>query len=205
MAEIPSTSTTAIPYLQQFDYNYPGEKYAWFSEMLQGHCPDPDPDPPRGRQTTLSNVRFVDDISEDMSFTTRMRLFDATKGRELDNDFVKALTWHAPDTSVRLIIVHFTRMYDLNFSYLLCLGSKLNIDPLFFVMHFERSRSNDESPYRFRAPAMLPLDSRFLQFCYDNFGHVTVTTLKSEKSKVNTGLFPCSAVHFVRQRSWILF
>lgn len=201
--EIPSTPTTAIPYLQRFDYNYPGEKYAWFSEMLHGHYPDGAL--PRGGQTTLSNVRFVDDISEDMSFTSGTRLFDATKGRELDNDFVKALTWHAPDTSVRLILVHFTRMYDLNFSYLVCLGSKLNIDPLFFVMHFERSRAYYESSYRTRAPAMLPLDSRFLQFFYDNFGHITVTSLKSEKSKVNTGLFPCSAVHFVRQRSWILF
>jgi len=203
MAEIPSTATAAMPYLQQCDRNYPGETYAWFSKMLHGHCPDRAL--PREGQTTISNVRFVDDISEDMSCTRGTTIFDATKGREVDNDFVKTLTWQAPDTSVRLIIVHFTRMYDLNFSYLAHLGSTLNIDPPFFVMHFERSRANHENSFRYRAPAMLPLESRFLHFCYDSSGHITVTTLRSKKSKVNTGSFPCLATYYLRQRSRILF
>ncbi len=61
MAEIPFTSTPAMSYLQQCDRNCPGGKYDWFSKMLHGHCPDRVL--PREGQTTISNVRFVDDIS----------------------------------------------------------------------------------------------------------------------------------------------
>ena len=192
MEDNKSISDATISYLQKFDHDYPGEKYAWFSEMLHGRCPDrPFRYPP-----AFSNIRFVDDISEDMSFTSDTKLFEATRGREVDEDFIKALTSYAPNTSVRLIILHFSRMYDLNFSYLAHLGSTLDIDPLFFVMHFEHSRAKYEPPFRERAPAMLPLESRYLQFCYDTSGHVTVTTLRSEKSKVNTGSFRCLAAYY---------
>ena len=185
------TSATFIPataqsYVHRVESDYPGVRYKWFLDILRERYPDV---PTPLYQKATSAIRIVDDVG----LSSRSEEFDAPKGTEVSQEFVHALVRPLPPTNLRLIIIHFTRFQDLNFAYINTLGSSLSIDPSFFIMHFERSRArHDPSAYRWygrRAPSMLPLESRHLQFCYDIQGHLTLTRLTSDSSQNNIGWF----------------
>lgn len=138
--------------------------------MLRGRCPDV-AIPFSHSHERISTIRIVDDIGT----TSRSEHFVAPKGTAVCGDFVDALLRPLPRMSLRLIIVHFSRVQDLNFAYIDALGSALDIDPSFLITHFDRSRARHGNWLRRRAPSMLPLESRHLQFCYASFGHTTLT------------------------------
>ena len=182
MTSAPTASAVPQSYADSVGNDYPGKKYEWFLDMLRGRCPD---DPVPFSQKRISTIRIVDDTG----LTSRSEQFDAPKGTEVSEDFVDALVRPLPCTSLRLIIVHFTRIQDLNFAYIATLGSALKIDPSFFITHFEFSRGRRDHWLRKRAPSMLPLESKHLQFCYDRRGHMTLTKLTLESSQNNVGSY----------------
>ncbi len=182
MTSAPFIPTAAQSYVNRVESDYPGERYEWFLVMLRGRGQDV-PIPLHQEPTTA--ILIVDD----MGSSSRSEEFDAPKGTEVSREFIHALVRPIQPTNLRLIIIHFTRIQDLNFTYINALGSSLNIDPLFFIMHFERSRARYDRWYRPRAPSMLPLESRHLQFSYDIQGHLTLTKLTLDSSQNNIGWF----------------
>ena len=182
MASAPSASPAPSFYADSLENGYPGRKCKWFLDTLRGRRPDV---PVPFHQEQISTIRIVDDTG----LTSRSEQFDALKGTEVSEDFVDTLVRPLPCTSLRLVIVHFSKIQHLNFAYMSTLGSVLNIDPSFFVMHFEYSRGRHDRWSRDRAPSLLPLESRHLQFRKDNWGHMTLTKLTLKSSQNNVGSY----------------
>ena len=180
MSDTITLSTAALPYANRVELEYPGINYEWFPGMLRGRVPQKTIG---YNEVPVSLVRIVDRDTT----TFKSDLFDAARGKAVCPKFVKVLSERSPDTEMRQVVVSYTRVQDLNFSYIEAIGSVLNLDPLFFITHFERSRAKYSSPYRYRAPSMLPLESKYLQFSYDSQGHITLVRVLSEATRGITG------------------
>ena len=179
MASAGTILTAVQSYADKVENEYPGDRYQWFSDMLR-----PERDIP-SRKKPISTVRVVDD----MGTTSRSEFFDAPKGTKVCRNFVDVLSRRQPDTSIRLVIVHFTRVHNLNFSYIDSIRSTLDINPLLFIMHFKRSHAKNDYQFQPRAPSMPHLESRYLQFSYDTQGHITLTRLTSKLSRNSIGSY----------------
>ena len=108
MASTTTTLKAAQSYADKVGTDYPGERYRWFFDMLQGRYPDRAVPPV---QKPVSTIRIVDD----MSVESQLRLFDAAIGMEVDDDFVRVWSKESPNAGMRLLVVHFTHICDLNF------------------------------------------------------------------------------------------
>lgn len=126
MTNLPTVPTATQSYADRIQNDYPGEQYSWFLDMLRGRCPDV-AIPFSHSHERISTIRIVDDIGT----TSRSEHFVAPKGIEVRKGFVDALLRPLPRMSLRVIIVHFSRVQDLNFAYIDALGSALDIDPSF--------------------------------------------------------------------------
>lgn len=111
MTSAPFIPTAAQSYVNRLESDYPGARYAWFLDMLRGRCPDA-PIPLHQKRT--SAIRIVDD----MGLSSTSEYFDAPKGTEVPKEFIRALVRPLQPTNLRLIIIHFTRIQDLNFEYI---------------------------------------------------------------------------------------
>ena len=181
MATGSAPSTAASSYAKRVEIEFPGPKYNRFLDMLQGNCPDS----PMPHRVPISTVRIVDEVNP----APKSHFFKAPKDTSVCRKFVGVLSKPSPDTKTRQVIVHFSQPRDLNFSYIEAIGSILNIDPSFFIIHFERSRINFASKYSFQVPSLLPLESKYLQFKHDSAGHTTLMRLKSGPSLCETSSY----------------
>ena len=141
MASAPEFPAGVQSYADRIKNDYPEREYSWFLDILRGKSPVV---AILSGEKRISTIRIVDD----MGATSRSEHFDAPKDTEVCQDFVDALIRPLPCTGLRLVIVHFSRIQDLNFAYVDALGSKLNLDPSFLIMHFERSRSKYDHWFR---------------------------------------------------------
>jgi len=183
MSDTITPSTTAWPYADRAENEYPGDGYSWFIDMLRGRdayaaiTTD---------QVQVSTVRIVNKlINSSGSYT-----FDAFKGTDVSRILVEILSQQSPDTQLRQVIVQDPEVRDLDFTYIEAIGTILKIDPLFFVTLFERSRAKDVhalNAFRHRPPSMLPLESKYLQFSFDSQGHITLMRSGPESSRGNIG------------------
>ncbi len=180
MTSLPINSKNDRVYADRVVREYPGEKYSWFLDLIRDQCPHPDIAP---LSKPTSRVHIIDDFGDDF----QSHSFDAPRNKGVSGNFIDLLTDGVPDASIRLLIVHFTRAEELNFSYIDAIGTSLDMDPYFFIMHFDCSRSRYDDRHLFRVSSILPLDSRFLQFLYASYGHVTLTRVVDKSSKTNVG------------------
>ena len=181
-------STTDSPFLRRLQDDYSGERYAWFSRLLRG---EGIPNQAQSREP-VCNVRIVDKVAN--SSKTNTSIFDAFRATDVNPDFAKVLEETSTDTELRQIVVSYTRVHDLNFSWIEAIGSTLNLDPMFFIKHFERSRERYDYWDRVRTPSLLPLDSKYLQFSLKPLIHTTLMQTSHEALSGRIGASPDLAV-----------
>ena len=154
-----ASSSATLPYAKRVESEYPGEKYSCFVDMLEGRVLEK---AVPQFQEPASIVRIVDKLNSISE--PKPKIFDAAKGTDVCQNFLDILSEQMVNLEARLVVVNYTRIQNLNFKYIEAIGSILNIDPIFFIIHLERARAKYENPFRYRAPSRLPLESGYLQF-----------------------------------------
>ena len=165
-----------MAYLQRLKREYPGERYEWFLEMFRDLKPE-------GIVSATRRPVSTAQIVYERSSSFDVKVYEAAKGASEVSDFMGFLSSSEPQIKAHRIIIHTTHAPYLDFSYIEAIGSFYDIDPFFFITHFERSRSYSDqqhSRYSTRAPSMLPLESKYLQFRYNRYAHATLMRLDSK-------------------------
>ena len=167
MASVISASEAHEAYMERMKAEFHGPRYNWLLEMLS-----------RSSDWGLpveDNCLYVLDF--DGNAAPREVLHSPASG-PLQEGFLHNLKSELSPAVTRVVLLYYPWLYCLNFKYIGAIGYALDLDPWFFITHFQdwnRGRLDQDR----RPPARLHLDTAILNFEFLKGRRITACTVRN--------------------------
>lgn len=199
MASVISAIEAHEAYMERMKAEFHGPRYDWLLKMLS-------------RSYYLEypleySCLFVLDFDGNAA---PKEVLHAPASGELPGGFLRILQSELSPAVTRVVLLYYPWVNCLNFTYIGAIGYTLDLNPQFFVTHFQDSNRGRLEEDR-RPPSRLHIDTTILKFHFRNGRRLTACIVQTTgRSPIILGgiLLLCklkmSSCNFVRVPKWIL-